>query len=185
MPGPKSRASPKEPPFGWLPGKDGFKALKWLFDCARFKINLRLTCRYCGNSVVIDAPGHWWACYKSGKDEHIATFVKRLYCKQCLNQSGEKRRHPKVEQTSAPPDGPFPYSLIRALLFFCFSSSFFLRDMPVLSKPKGRRRNTWRSRPVDLRSPSARYFDKLSTQDRLAHRGPSCRLFVHPVYTFP
>ena len=43
---------------------------------------------------------------RSGKDEHIASFVKRLYCKKCLGQSGEKRRHPKVEQTSAPPDGP-------------------------------------------------------------------------------
>ena len=102
----RSAKSPKEPPFGWLPGKEGFKPLKYLFDCARFKINLRLTCQYCRKSVVIDAPGHWWACHKSGKDDHIATFVRRLYCKKCKGVSGEKRRQPKVEQTSEPPDGP-------------------------------------------------------------------------------
>ena len=106
MSGPKSQGRPKEPPFGWLPGKDGFKALKWLFDCARFKINLRLTCRHCGNSVVIDAPGYWWDCHQTGKDEHIATFVKRFYCRPCKAASGQKRRNPKVEQTSERPTGP-------------------------------------------------------------------------------
>ena len=32
-----------------------------------------------------------------------------------------------------------PYSRILALPFFCFSNSFFLRVMPVLSSSKGRR----------------------------------------------
>jgi hypothetical protein len=54
----------------------------------------------------LDAAGHWWACYKSGKSEAIAAFVKRLYCKKCIGPSGEKRRHLKVEQTREPPDGP-------------------------------------------------------------------------------
>ena len=106
MSGPNSTSRPKEPPFGWLPGKEDYKPLKYLFDCARYKINLRITCRTCRNSVVIDAPGHWWACHKTGKEDHIATFVKRLYCKKCKGLSGEKRRHPKVEQTRDPPDGP-------------------------------------------------------------------------------
>jgi hypothetical protein len=56
--------------------------------------------------VVIDATGHRWACYKSGKNEAIAAFVKRLYCKKCKAASGEKRRQLKVEQTREPPDGP-------------------------------------------------------------------------------
>lgn len=95
-----------EPPFGWRPGMEGFKALNCLFDCARYHINLRVTCRNCDNSTVLDAAGHWWACHKSGKSEAIAAFVKRLYCKKCIGPSGEKRRHLKVEQTREPPDGP-------------------------------------------------------------------------------
>jgi hypothetical protein len=31
--------------------------------------------------------------------------VKRLYCRACKSQSGQKRRNPKVEQTSEPADG--------------------------------------------------------------------------------
>lgn len=85
---------------------EGFKALNDLFDCARYHINLRVTCRHCGNSTVLDAAGHWWACHKSGKSEQIEAFVKRLYCKKCIGPSGEKRRHLKVEQTNEPPDGP-------------------------------------------------------------------------------
>jgi hypothetical protein len=56
--------------------------------------------------VVIDAAGHKWACHKSGKSEAIAAFMKRLYCKQCIGPSGDKRRNLKVEQTREPPDGP-------------------------------------------------------------------------------
>ena len=85
---------------------EGFKPLNDLFDCARYHINLRITCRKCGHSVIIDAAGHWWACHKTGKDEHIAAFVRRLYCKKCKAKSGEKRRQPKVEQTREPPDRP-------------------------------------------------------------------------------
>jgi hypothetical protein len=56
--------------------------------------------------VVIDAAGHKWACYKSGKSEQIAAFVKRLYCKQCIGPSGEKRRYLKAEQAREPQGGP-------------------------------------------------------------------------------
>jgi hypothetical protein len=56
--------------------------------------------------VVIDAAGHKWACHKSGKSEAIAAFVKRLYCKQCIGPSGEKRRNLKVEQTREPQGQP-------------------------------------------------------------------------------
>ena len=96
----------KEPPFGWLPGKEQFRPLKYLFDCARFKINLRITCRTCQTSRVIDAPGYWWDCYKTGKEEHIATFVKRLVCATCKTKTGKRRRNPKVEPTRDAVDGP-------------------------------------------------------------------------------
>jgi hypothetical protein len=43
---------------------------------------------------------------RSGKNEQIAAFVRRLYCKSCKAASGEKRRQLKVEQTREPPDGP-------------------------------------------------------------------------------
>ena len=58
------------------------------------------------SSALVSARGHWWACHKSGKSEAIAAFVKRLFCKQCIGPSGEKRRYFKVEQTREAPDGP-------------------------------------------------------------------------------
>jgi hypothetical protein len=39
-------------------------------------------------------------------DEQIAAFVRRLYCKTCKAESGEKRRHLKVEQTRGPQGAP-------------------------------------------------------------------------------
>lgn len=39
-------------------------------------------------------------------DEQIAAFVKRLYCKKCIDPSGKKHRHLKVEQTREPLGGP-------------------------------------------------------------------------------
>jgi hypothetical protein len=75
---------------------EGFKPLNDLFDCARYHINLRVTCRLCGHSTVLDAAGHWWACHKNGKSEQIAAFVRRLYCKTCQAASGEKRRQSRA-----------------------------------------------------------------------------------------
>jgi hypothetical protein len=56
--------------------------------------------------VVIDAAGHRWACHNSGKNEQIAAFVKRLYCKKCIGASGEKRFYLKVEQAREPQGRP-------------------------------------------------------------------------------
>jgi hypothetical protein len=98
-----SRANP---PFGWKPGMEGFKALKYLFDCARYHINLRVICRTCGHSAVIDAAGHWWSLQKQGRDDHIGRFVRRLYCEPCLQRTGTRQRNFTVEQTSEPATGP-------------------------------------------------------------------------------
>lgn len=85
---------------------EGYKPLKYMFDCARYHINLRVTCRVCGHSAIIDAAGHWWALQKKGKDDHIGSFVRRLICQNCKVETGKRCRNPKVEQTSEQPAGP-------------------------------------------------------------------------------
>lgn len=92
--------------YGWIPGKENYRPFRNLFDCALYKYNLRITCRICRHSTVIDAPGHWWDCERKGKDDRIAAFAKRLYCSSCRAQSGLKRRNLKIEQTTDACDGP-------------------------------------------------------------------------------
>ena len=92
-------------PYGWVPGKENYRPIKTLLECALYKRNLRITCRICSHSYVIDAPGHWWRCQCSGKDDRIEAFAKRLYCSKCKAQSGMKHRNPVVEQTNDPCDG--------------------------------------------------------------------------------
>lgn len=96
----------EQPNYGWLPGKENYRLLKWMFDCALYKINFRVTCHHCRKSVVIDAPGHWYAGHRKGKEgESVRDFIRRLYCRHCKDVFGEKRRNPNVEQTYDPPDG--------------------------------------------------------------------------------
>lgn len=93
-------------PYGWAPGKENYRPIRTLFDCALYNINLRVTCRKCGHSVVLDAPGLWWQRERAGKDTRIAVFVKRLCCQNCKVHLGISQRGPAVEQTDAPCDGP-------------------------------------------------------------------------------
>lgn len=95
-----------KPLVGWLPGKENYRPIRNLFDCALFKINLRVKCKICGHSVVIDAPGHWWRCEKKGLDDSIFRFMKRLHCSQCWQQSKRKIRSFTIEQTHKRCDGP-------------------------------------------------------------------------------
>jgi hypothetical protein len=95
-----------KPAFGWVPGKEGYRPVRTLFECALYKINLRVTCGACGNSTVIDAPGHWWRCEQLKKDDSLKAFVQRLYCQKCWSGCYFKRRPSRVEQTNDPVDGP-------------------------------------------------------------------------------
>lgn len=89
----------KNAPYGWLPGKDHYRPVRTLFDCALFKINLKATCWQCQYGAVIDAPGHWWRCELRGLDDGIRVFHKRLYCSSCFRRGKIKVREPKLEQT--------------------------------------------------------------------------------------
>lgn len=91
--------------FGWVPGKENYRSIRTLFDCALYKINLRITCHRCGHSKVIDAPGHWWKCEQRGYDDSIAAFVKRLYCSTCFKKSQSKIRDLRIAQTYDYADG--------------------------------------------------------------------------------
>jgi hypothetical protein len=94
------------PSFGWAPGKEGYRPIRTLFDCALYKINLRIMCGVCGRTIVIDAPGHWWRCEQRKIDDRLNIFVQRLYCRTCWELSGIKRRPARVEQTTSAADGP-------------------------------------------------------------------------------
>ena len=96
----------REPPYGWVPGKERYRPIRTLFECALYKSYLRVTCWQCRYSVILDAPGHWWRCEQKGLSDSIAAFVRRLHCSQCFKRSGIKVREPKVAQTSDEPKRP-------------------------------------------------------------------------------
>lgn len=98
--------SDSEPVYGWIPGKAHYQPLTHLFHCALYKVNLKVTCRYCKRSVVIDAPGHWWLCERRKWDDSLREFSKRLYCRACHERQGQKVRFPKIEQTDQVQTGP-------------------------------------------------------------------------------
>lgn len=96
----------KRPRFGWLPGRDGHLPLRTLFDCALYKINLRLTCRSCGHSTVVDAPGLWWLAERRSWPQAIGEFGHRFYCGPCWRKLGVMVREPDIAATSDAPTGP-------------------------------------------------------------------------------
>lgn len=107
-------------PYGWAPGKENYRPIRTLFDCALYKLNLQVTCWQCKHSAIIDAPGHWWRSECSGKDDRLAAFVSHLYCSRCFEKAGVKVREPKVETTTtavtgALLDGPDHYTWKRII----------------------------------------------------------------------
>ena len=88
----------REAPYGWVPGKERYRAVRYLFDCALYGINLRVTCR-CGHSAVLDGPGRWYQAEKRGWDDDIRLWEKSLYCRRCLKLSAAFVRHPRIAQT--------------------------------------------------------------------------------------
>lgn len=97
--------SSKTAAYGWAPGKENYRPIKRLFDCALYKINLRVTCHRCGHSKVIDAPGHWWRCERQGLDDSIAALGKKLYCSSCFQNRQVKVRNLAIAQTNDKADG--------------------------------------------------------------------------------
>jgi hypothetical protein len=96
----------RKPIAGWIPGKENYRPVRNLLDCALFKINLRVTCKRCRHSAVLDAPGHWWQCERTGLDDGVGAFIHRLYCSKCLANERTKVRNPEIEQTHSACDGP-------------------------------------------------------------------------------
>ncbi|QGN54067.1 hypothetical protein [Novosphingobium sp. Gsoil 351] len=90
----------RQPRFGWVPGKEDYRPLRTLLDCARFKLNLRMTCRACGHSRVVDAPSLWWLADRKGWDDAIPAIAKRCYCEPCWTERQVKVRGPAIVQTS-------------------------------------------------------------------------------------
>ena len=88
-----------QPRYGWIPGKEDYKPLRTLLDCARFKLNLRMTCRACGHSTVLDASGLWWLAERKGWDDTIPAIAARCYCEPCWTRRQNKVRGPIIVQT--------------------------------------------------------------------------------------
>lgn len=95
----------KEPRYGWIPGKEDWRPLSTLLDCALYAINIRMTCNGCGHSRVMDGPGLWWLAERKGWDQSLHTFGKRCYCGECWRLRYRKQRWPKMEQTKEPAEG--------------------------------------------------------------------------------
>ena len=95
----------QQPPYGWVPGKENYRPIRTLFECALYNRYFRVTCWQCKHSVILDAPGHWWRCEQHGLSDSIGAFFRRLHCSQCFKKSGIKIRQPKVEQTGEEPKG--------------------------------------------------------------------------------
>lgn len=93
------RGISRSAPYGWLPGKEHYRPVRSLFDCALYKINLKAVCWQCRHSSVIDAPGHWWRCQRLGLDDKIKAFHSRLYCSACYGRGKLKVREPTLQQT--------------------------------------------------------------------------------------
>ena len=89
----------RRPRYGWLPGKEDYRPLRTLLDCARFKINLRMTCRACGHARVMDAPGLWWLAERKGWDDAISAIAARCYCEVCWRDRGTMVPGPEIVQT--------------------------------------------------------------------------------------
>ena len=87
-------------PYGWVPGKENYRPIRTLFDCALYRLNLRITCLRCKHTAIIDAPGRWWQCEKKGWDDTIRAYSNRLICGQCWRDRGVKVRRPHIEQTN-------------------------------------------------------------------------------------
>jgi len=87
-------------PYGWLPGKEHYRPVRSLFDCALYKINLKAVCWQCRHSSIIDAPGHWWRCHRLGLDDNVKAFHSRLFCMSCFRRTKLKVRQPSLQQTN-------------------------------------------------------------------------------------
>lgn len=96
----------RRPRYGGLPGKEKYQPLRTLLDCARFKINLRMTCRASAHSRVMDAPGLWWLAERKGWDDAIAAIASRSCCEPCRTGRQVKVREPRFEQTGGNAPGP-------------------------------------------------------------------------------
>lgn len=86
-----------EPRYGWVPGKDGYRKFRILFDLALYKYNLRLTCRSCQHSRVLDGPGLWWKFETKHWPEELHAIGARFYCSKCLTEHRRRIYGPDME----------------------------------------------------------------------------------------
>ena len=96
----------KQPPYGWIPGREKYMPLRTLFDCALYKVNLRVSCKACAHSRVVDAPGLWWLAERKRWDQDIAAFSRRFYCGECWRTRHVVVRNVRVVQSQEEAEGP-------------------------------------------------------------------------------
>ena len=77
--------------------------LRDLFDAAVRHGGVRLTCRACRHSAVLDSHALWWLFHRNGWADRFRDVRKRCVCLMCLHRRGEKVRMPDLELVDEPP----------------------------------------------------------------------------------
>lgn len=81
------------------------RKLRTLEQCALYKRTIRLTCRGCGRSRVMDAAALWWLFRRKEWDDSLGEAAKRFCCERCRDESSRVVR-PSLTVTREMPEGP-------------------------------------------------------------------------------
>lgn len=103
-----SGRSDRRAPFGWQPGREGYRAYTHITDCALFHRNIRLTCRHCGHARVLSGYALWWLFERKGWDDRLTGIGARFRCDLCWAHHRRNVRNPQAEVTQDGTSGPQP-----------------------------------------------------------------------------
>jgi hypothetical protein len=96
-------------PFGWIPGKESYRAYRHITDCALFGANVRVTCRQCRSAKIFRGYALWWLFHRKRWDDSLQTAGRRFRCSNCCyNQIGRRFRGVDLSVTEEEPTGPQP-----------------------------------------------------------------------------
>ncbi|HEY0629535.1 MAG TPA: hypothetical protein VGD23_09410 [Sphingomicrobium sp.] len=80
-------------PFGWIPGKENYRAYRHITDCALFHANVRVTCRRCRSAKIFSGYALWWLFERKRWDDSLRTAGRRFRCTNCsYNRVGRQGR---------------------------------------------------------------------------------------------
>ena len=79
-------------PYGWIPGKENYRAFRHITDCALFHENVRVACRRCGNEKIFSGYALWWLFHKRGWDDALRNAKRRFRCVNCSYEVTNRRR---------------------------------------------------------------------------------------------